>query len=89
VKLPISWAGDAAGRMVIQLAVEPRDFGRLMAHAADAVKLEDGGDDEPYEGLPGVVSSRARRGASWDPSATLTHARSHRVRGRTIGAFAA
>jgi hypothetical protein len=43
---------DAAGRMVIQLAVKRADFERLMAFGADAVECEDGGDDEPYECLP-------------------------------------
>ena len=43
---------DAAGRLVIQLAVERADFERLMAFAADAVECEDGGDDEPYECQP-------------------------------------
>jgi hypothetical protein len=43
---------DPAGRMVIQLAVERRDFDRLMAFGADAVECEDGSDDEPYECLP-------------------------------------
>jgi hypothetical protein len=43
---------DDAGRMVIQLAVEPRDFDRLMAFGADAVEAEDGGDDEPYQCSP-------------------------------------
>jgi hypothetical protein len=43
---------DDAGRMVIQLAVKPRDFDRLMAFGADAVEAEDGGDDEPYDCLP-------------------------------------
>jgi hypothetical protein len=39
---------DDAGRMVIQLAVEPCDFDRLMAFGADAAESEDGGDGEPY-----------------------------------------
>ena len=43
---------DDAGRMVIQLAVEPRDFDHLMAFGADAVEAEDGGDDEPYQCSP-------------------------------------
>ena len=43
---------DTAGRMVIQLAVEPRDFDRLMAFGADAVEAEDGGDEEPYQCSP-------------------------------------
>jgi hypothetical protein len=43
---------DDAGRMVIQLAVEPLDFDRLMAFGADAVEAEDGGDDEPYQCSP-------------------------------------
>ena len=43
---------DAAERMVIQLAIERRDFERLMAFGADATECEDGGDDEPYEQLP-------------------------------------
>jgi hypothetical protein len=43
---------DATGRMVIQLALAPRDFDRLMAFGADAVEAEDGGDDEPYQCLP-------------------------------------
>ena len=43
---------DAAGRMVIKLAVERADFERLMAFGADAAESEDGGDDEPYEVLP-------------------------------------
>jgi hypothetical protein len=34
--------------MVIQLAVEPCDFDRLMAFGADAIECEDGGDGEPY-----------------------------------------
>jgi hypothetical protein len=43
---------DDAGRMVVVLAIEPRDFDRLMAFGADAVESEDGGDDEPYECPP-------------------------------------
>jgi len=43
---------DAAGRMVIQLAVERADFELLMAFGAEAVECEDGGDDEPYQCLP-------------------------------------
>ena len=43
---------DAAGRMVIQLAVERADFERLMAFGADAAESEDGGDDEPYACAP-------------------------------------
>jgi hypothetical protein len=43
---------DTAGRMVIQLAVQPRDFDRLMAFGADTVEAEDGGDDEPYQCSP-------------------------------------
>jgi hypothetical protein len=43
---------DAAGRMVIQLALEPRDFHRLMAFGADAVEAEDDGEDEPYQCSP-------------------------------------
>ena len=43
---------DTAGWMVIQLAVEPRDFDRLMAFGADAVEAEDGGDEEPYQCSP-------------------------------------
>jgi hypothetical protein len=34
---------DPAGRMVIRLAVHPRDFERLMALGADAVQGDDGG----------------------------------------------
>jgi hypothetical protein len=43
---------DDAGRMVVVLAIEPRDFDRLMAFGANAVESEDGGDDEPYEVTP-------------------------------------
>jgi hypothetical protein len=43
---------DDAGRMVIQLAIEPRDFEQMMAFGADAVESEDGGDDEPYACSP-------------------------------------
>jgi hypothetical protein len=49
---------DDAGRMVIQLAVEPRDFDRLMAFGADAVEAEDGGDGEPYQCPPMSASTR-------------------------------
>jgi hypothetical protein len=43
---------DAAGRVVIELAVGPRDFERLMAFGAEAAESEDGGDDEPDECVP-------------------------------------
>ena len=43
---------DDADRMVVQLAIEPRDFDRLMAFGADAAESEDGGDDEPYACSP-------------------------------------
>jgi hypothetical protein len=43
---------DDAGRMVVQLAIEPRDFDRLMALGADAAESENGGDDEPYACSP-------------------------------------
>src|SRR5690606_28504483 len=39
---------DAAGRTIIQLALEGPAFERLMVFGADAVEAEDGGDDEPY-----------------------------------------
>ena len=38
---------DAAGRTIIQLAVDDRALERLMTFDADAADLEDGGDDEP------------------------------------------
>jgi len=43
---------DAAGRVVIQLAVGPRDFERRMAFGADAAESEGGGDDEPHDCPP-------------------------------------
>jgi hypothetical protein len=43
---------DAAGRVVIQVAVDRRDFEQLMTFGAVAIESEDGGDDEPYENLP-------------------------------------
>jgi hypothetical protein len=52
LKPAISWAETRLGGWVIQLAVERRDFERLMAFRANAVECEDGGDDEPYECLP-------------------------------------
>lgn len=41
---------DDAGGVVIQFAVDRRDFEALMAFGA--VESEDGGDDEPYEVTP-------------------------------------
>ena len=53
MKLAISLGRDEAGRTVIPFAIEPPDFERLMAHAADAAECEDCGDDnEPYQCLP-------------------------------------
>lgn len=46
---------DPAGRIVIQVAIEPPDFERLMAFGADAVESEDGGDDELGQALPQSV----------------------------------
>jgi hypothetical protein len=43
---------DDAGRVVMVLAIEPRDFDRLMAFGADDVEAEEGGDDEPYQCSP-------------------------------------
>ena len=43
---------DGSGRVVMLLAIDPRDFRQLEAFGADAVECEDGGDDEPYECLP-------------------------------------
>jgi hypothetical protein len=43
---------DRAGRTVIQLAVDRRTLGRLMAFGADDAEREDGGDNEPYEVPP-------------------------------------
>jgi hypothetical protein len=43
---------DPTGRVVIQLAVQPLEFERLMAFGADAVGCGDGGDDEPDDCLP-------------------------------------
>ena len=43
---------DDAGRMVIVLAIEPRDFEKLLTFGAVAVESEDGGDDEQYEVTP-------------------------------------
>jgi hypothetical protein len=40
---------DAAGRTIIQLAVDQGTFERLMAFGADKAEAEDGGDAEPYE----------------------------------------
>jgi hypothetical protein len=39
---------DAAGRPVIQLAIDQALFECLMAFGADTAEAEDGGDDEPY-----------------------------------------
>jgi hypothetical protein len=47
---------DAAGRTVIQLAVDRRVLDALMAFGADDEEREDGGDDEPYE-VPPVHAS--------------------------------
>jgi hypothetical protein len=44
--------GDDAGRMVIVLAIEPRDFETLLTFGAVEVESECGGDDEPYECTP-------------------------------------
>ena len=38
---------DAAGRTVIQLAVDDWALDKLLTFDADAAELEDGGDDEP------------------------------------------
>ena len=43
---------DDAGRMVIVLAIEPRDFEKLLTFGAVAVESEGGGDDEQYEVTP-------------------------------------
>ena len=43
---------DDAGRMVIVLAIEPRDFDKLLTFGAVEVESECGGDDEPYECTP-------------------------------------
>lgn len=43
---------DAAGRIVIQVAVDRRDFEALMTFGAVEVESEDSGDAEPYENLP-------------------------------------
>jgi hypothetical protein len=43
---------DGAGRTVIQLAVAPALFERLMAFGADQAEAEASGDDEPYAALP-------------------------------------
>jgi hypothetical protein len=43
---------DAAGRIVIQVAVDRRDFELLMRFGAVEVESECGGDDEPYECTP-------------------------------------
>ena len=65
---------DAAGRMVIVLAIEPRDFEQLLTFGAVEVESECGGDDEPYEVHADVavlvLGSRPRYGAH-GPPATL------------------
>ena len=38
---------DAAGRMIIELALDDRVLEKLMTFDAEAADLEDGGDDEP------------------------------------------
>ena len=43
---------DDAGRMVIVLAIEPRDFQKLLTFGAVEIESECGGDDEPYEVTP-------------------------------------
>jgi hypothetical protein len=43
---------DAAGRFVIQVAVDRRDFELLMSFGAVDVESECGGDEEPYECMP-------------------------------------
>ena len=43
---------DAAGRVVMQPAVERADFERLMAFGADAAESKDGGDAEPCDCPP-------------------------------------
>jgi hypothetical protein len=49
---PRSLSVNGAGRIVIQVAVDRRDFELLMTFGAVAIESEDGGDDEPYENLP-------------------------------------
>jgi hypothetical protein len=39
---------DAAGRIIVQLALDEVGLERLMAFGADAAESEHGGDDEPY-----------------------------------------
>ena len=39
---------DAAGRVVIELAVDRATFERLMAFGAELAEAEDGGDAEPW-----------------------------------------
>ena len=43
---------DDAGRMVIVLAIEPRDFDKLLTFGAVEVESECSGDDEPHEVTP-------------------------------------
>ena len=43
------------GRVVMLLAIEPRDFRQLETFGSVAVESENGGDDEPYECLPDPV----------------------------------
>jgi hypothetical protein len=43
---------DHAGRMVIMLAIEPRDFEKLLTFGAVEVESECSGDDEQYECAP-------------------------------------
>jgi hypothetical protein len=43
---------DAAGRAVLQLALDDADLDALCAFGADAAESEDCGDDEPPAGPP-------------------------------------
>jgi hypothetical protein len=43
---------DDAGRMVIVLAIEPRDFQKLLTFGAVETEGEDGGDEEWSEATP-------------------------------------